>query len=99
MKIAVLSATAALAASVFAQTVAPAQGNAPIYHVTVVQRTVQAVNYFYRQGPTPIDFHGTVLLPEGKGGPVVESRQGRTDIDANFEHLKASQEYGREYLT
>jgi flagellar motor protein MotB len=104
MKIAVLSATAALAASAFAQTafaqsVVTDSGNAPIYHVTVVQRTVQAVNYFYRQGPTPIDFQGTVLLPQGKGGAVVESRQGRTDIDANFEHLKASQEYGREYLT
>ena len=105
MKIAILSVTVALAASAFAQNRPvidpgpPPSGNAPIYHVTVVQRTVKAVNYFYRQGPTPIDFRGTVLLPEGKGGAVVESRQGRTDIDANFEHFKASQEYGREYLT
>jgi outer membrane protein OmpA-like peptidoglycan-associated protein len=105
MKIASLSATVVLAASVFGQNRPvtdpgpPPSGNAPIYHVTVVQRTVKAVNYFYRQGPTPIDFRGTVLLPEGKGGAVVESRQGRADIDANFEHFKASQEYGREYLT
>jgi flagellar motor protein MotB len=104
MKIAFLSATVALAASALAQTrVVPdpgnTPGNAPIYHVTVVQRTVQAVNYFYRQGPTPIDFRGTVLSPQGKGWALVESRQGRTDIDANFEHFKASQEYGREYLT
>lgn len=74
-------------------------GNAPIYHVTVVQRTIKAVNYLYRQGPTPIDFKGTVLMPAGKGNATVESRQGRTEIDASFEHLKASQSYGREYLT
>src|SRR5580704_1111742 len=76
-----------------------AHGNSPIYHVTVVERTVKAVNYFYRQGPTQIDFRGTVLLPEGKGGATVEARQGRVDIDANLEHFKASQQYGREYLT
>ena len=98
MKIAILSATAVLAASAFAQTRAvtdpgagpsPASGNAPIYHVTVVERTIKAVNYFYRQGPTQIDFRGTVLLPKGKGGATVESRQGRTEIDASFEHFQA----------
>ena len=72
---------------------------APIYHVTVVERTIKAVNYFYRSGPTQIDFRGTVLMPEGKGGATVESRQGRTEIDATLEHFKPSQQYGREYLT
>jgi len=75
------------------------QGRAPIYHVTVIERTAKAVNYFYRSGPTKIDFRGTVLLPEGKGNATVESRQGRTEIDASFDHLKASQRFGREYLT
>jgi outer membrane protein OmpA-like peptidoglycan-associated protein len=75
------------------------RGNAPIYHVTVVERNIKAVNYAYRSGPTPIDFRGTVLLPEGKGGATVESRQGRTEIDANFQHFKISQQYGLEYLT
>jgi outer membrane protein OmpA-like peptidoglycan-associated protein len=73
--------------------------SAPIYHVTVVERTIKAVNYFYRSGPTQIDFRGTVLMPEGKGVATVEARQGRTDIDVNFEHFKQSQLYGREYLT
>jgi flagellar motor protein MotB len=82
-----------------AQSVQAQQDTAPIYRVNVVERTAKAVNYFYRSGPTRIDFRGTVLLPEGKGNATVESRQGRTDIDANFEHLKASQRYGREYLT
>jgi len=72
---------------------------APIYRVNVVERTVKAVNYLYRSGPTLIDFRGTVLLPEGKGVAKVESRQGRTEIDASVQHLKPSQQYGREYLT
>jgi outer membrane protein OmpA-like peptidoglycan-associated protein len=75
------------------------QGTAPIYHVTVIERTAKAVNYFYRAGPTKIDFRGTVLLPEAKGNATVESRQGRAEIDASFEHMKASQRFGREYLT
>jgi outer membrane protein OmpA-like peptidoglycan-associated protein len=75
------------------------QESAPIYRVNVVERTAKAVNYFYRSGPTKIDFKGTVLLPDAKGNATVESRQGRTEIDANFERLKASQRFGREYLT
>jgi len=72
---------------------------APIYRVTVVDRTVSAVDYQYRTGPTAIDFRGTVLLPGAKGGAVVESKSGRVEIDAKFDHLPAPTRYGREYLT
>ena len=72
---------------------------APIYRVTVVERTTKAINYQYRSGPTNIDFRGTVLLPQGKGSAVVESKQGRTEIDARFEKLSAPGRFGREYLT
>ena len=75
------------------------QGTAPIYRVTVIERTVKAVNYRYRSGPTKIDFRGTFLLPKGKGDATVESKRGRTQIDASFNHLPASQTFGREYLT
>lgn len=71
----------------------------PIYRVTVVQRTAQAVNYQYRTGPTWIDFRGTVLLPDAKGEATVESRRGRTEIDAKLKNLAAPQRFGREYLT
>lgn len=71
----------------------------PIYHVTVVDRTVSAVNYQYRGGPTQIGFQGTVLLPRAKGEAIVESKRGRTDIDAKFEHLDGPQRFGAEYLT
>jgi hypothetical protein len=72
---------------------------APIFHVTVVESTISAINYQYRQGPTAIDFRGTVLMPEAKGQAIVESKRGRTEIDANFERVLASQRFGSEYLT
>ena len=74
--------------------------NVPLYRVTVIERTVKAVNYQYRSGmPTQIDFRGTVLLPEGKGDAMVESKAGRTEIDAHFEHVSPPSRYGQEYLT
>jgi flagellar motor protein MotB len=79
----------------------PAAGQAPepVFHVTVVENTITAINYQYRQGPTNIDFRGTVLLPDAKGEATVESKRGRTEIDASFDHLLPSQRFGREYLT
>ncbi|HLK17351.1 MAG TPA: OmpA family protein [Bryobacteraceae bacterium] len=71
----------------------------PIYRVTVVSRTLPAVNYEHRGGPTMIDFQGTVLLPRAKGSAVVESKRGRVVIDAKFEHLEPPTRFGREYLT
>lgn len=80
-------------------TVSASGQSVPLYRVTVVERTVKAVNYQYRNGPTPIDFRGTVLLPESKGDAAVESKAGRTVIDAAFSHLPAPSRFGREYLT
>ncbi len=71
----------------------------PIFRVTVVERSMKAINYAYRTGPTMIDFSGTVLLPKAKGEAVVESKQGRTEIDARFENFSAPQGFGREYMT
>src|ERR1700724_596033 len=71
----------------------------PIYRVTVTERTVKAINYQYRNGPTLIDFRGTVLMPKAKGGASVDSKQGHTEIDAHLENLSEPQRFGREYLT
>src|SRR5271170_6585534 len=71
----------------------------PIYRVTVVSRSLEAVNYEHRGGPTPIDFQGTVLLPHAKGTAIVESRRGSVSIDAKLEHMEAPTKFGREYLT
>jgi flagellar motor protein MotB len=67
--------------------------------VTVVERTIRAINYQYRSLPTPIDFKGTVLMPKAKGSALVESKQGRTEVDAHFDNLTAPTTFGREYLT
>lgn len=71
----------------------------PIYRVTVVSRTLPAINYEHRGGPTTVGFQGTVLLPRAKGVATVESKRGRIVIDARFEHMEAPTRFGREYLT
>jgi outer membrane protein OmpA-like peptidoglycan-associated protein len=76
----------------------PAQ-TVPIYQVTVVERTVKAVNYQYHNGPTRIDFRGTVLMPPANGEAVVESKAGRTVIDAKLSHINSPTRYGGGYLT
>jgi outer membrane protein OmpA-like peptidoglycan-associated protein len=93
----VLCLTCPLAFLLLAQQ--PPQSNVPIYRVTVIERTAKAVNYQYRADPTEIDFRGTVLLPEARGHAWVQSKQGRTEIDANMERMQPSQRFGREYLT
>jgi outer membrane protein OmpA-like peptidoglycan-associated protein len=72
---------------------------APIYKVTVIERTVKAINYQYRGGATQIDFTGTILLPQAKGKATVESKSGRTEIDVRFSNLSSPSRYGGEYLT
>jgi flagellar motor protein MotB len=74
-------------------------GTVPIYRVTVVQRNVDAINYQYRSLPTKIDFRGTVLMPKAKGEATVESKRGRTEIEASVDNVEGSQRFGREYLT
>jgi outer membrane protein OmpA-like peptidoglycan-associated protein len=75
------------------------QGSVPIYRVTVVERTVKAINYQYRSDPTMLDFRGTVLMPKAKGEAVVQSKQGRTAIDVSFSHVNEPAVFGPEYLT
>jgi len=92
-----------LSAGASSQTVPP-QGSPPpdpqpIYRVTVVSRTLQAINYEHRSGPTKIDFQGTVLLPKAKGDATVESKRGRISVDARFDHMDPPTKFGREYLT
>lgn len=71
----------------------------PVYKVTVVEHSLQAVNYEYRSLPTEIDFRGTVLLPNSKGHATIESKRGRTEIDAKFDKLTPPTPFGRQYLT
>lgn len=71
----------------------------PLYRVTVVQRTAQAVNYRHRSGATKIDFKGTELMPKSRGEAKVESKQGYIEIEVEFDDLNPPEKYGPEFLT
>jgi hypothetical protein len=73
--------------------------HAPIYRVTVEERTIHAINYGHRNEPTRIDFRGTVLLPAAKGEARVESKAGAVEVDSKFEDLEPPTRFGPEYLT
>src|ERR1017187_3001408 len=59
----------------------------PIFRVTVVSRTISAINYHHRSGTTQIDFRGTELLPAARGEARVESQMGSTKIDVHVNHV------------
>ena len=71
----------------------------PVYRVTVVERTTQAVDYRDRGGTTQVDFKGTSLMPAVDGNARVTGHTGRLAIDANLHHLAPPRSFGPEYLT
>ena len=71
----------------------------PVFRVKVLSRTTKAVNYRHHSGATSLDFRGTDLMPEASGHAKVESRTGRIEINADFEHLRPSRNLAPEYLT
>jgi outer membrane protein OmpA-like peptidoglycan-associated protein len=76
-----------------------AADSVPVYRVTVVARTIKAINYNHRSGSTKIGFLGTPLLPEARGEASVESERGVIKIDAQMEKLRPAGAFGPEYLT
>ena len=99
-----LAAGITLSLSAFAQTnsqtisVEP-MSSMPIFRVTVVSRSVQAVNYEHRSGSTKLDFAGTDLMPSANGEAKVDSKRGSIEIDAEFGNLQKPTTFGNEYLT
>ena len=71
----------------------------PTYRVTVVSRSMQAVNYKHRGGATKLDFAGTDLMPEANGQAKVESKKGYIEIEVEFGNLQKPTTFGNEYLT
>jgi outer membrane protein OmpA-like peptidoglycan-associated protein len=94
-----------LSLSAFAQTNSPtvdgaAHANqAPTFRVTVISRSVQAVNYKHRSGSSKLDFAGTDLMPGANGVAEVNSKRGSIAIEAEFGDLKKPTTFGNEYLT
>ena len=70
-----------------------------IYHVKVVQRELDAVNYLNRRGPTHVGFVGTEMMPSAHGDAKVDSVTGKTNIQVKFDGLTPANGFGPEYLT
>jgi outer membrane protein OmpA-like peptidoglycan-associated protein len=71
----------------------------PTFHVTVISRSVQAVNYQHRSGSSKVDFAGTDLMPSANGVAEVNSKRGSIAIEAEFADLQKPTTFGNEYLT
>src|SRR6202140_338954 len=99
-----LAAGIAMSLTAFAQTnsstyrVEP-MANTPTFHVTVVSRSVQAVNYRHRSGSSKLDFTGTDLMGSANGVAEVNSKRGSIQINAELENLEKPTIFGNEYLT
>jgi len=76
-----------------------ATGLAPIYRVTVTERTTKAISYRNRSGATKIDFAGTPLMPSAHGEAKVEGKKGYIEIEVEFRNLPEATQFGAEYLT
>ena len=68
------------------------------YHMSVVSRSTQAVDYRHK-GSTKVDLKGTDLDSEVKGEAKVEGKAGGVKIEANLEHLRPANTFGLAYLT
>ena len=73
--------------------------NTPLYRIQAVARDIPAINYMHKKDSTTIGFQGTSASPEVKGEAKVQAQNGRTVIDANFDHLAPANSLGPEYLT
>jgi hypothetical protein len=100
-----LAAGLTLSLSAFAQTNSQSNiavepmDHTPTFRVTVVSRSVRAVNYKHRSGATKIDFAGTDLMPAANGQAKVESKKGYIEIEVEFGNLQKPTTFGNEYLT
>src|ERR1700733_13910968 len=71
----------------------------PVFRVTVVSRSVRAVNYQHRSGSSKLNFAGTDLMPSANGQANVNSKRGSIEIVAEFGDLQKPTTFGNEYLT
>jgi outer membrane protein OmpA-like peptidoglycan-associated protein len=91
---------ALLAQNLVAQDVAPAATESqPLFRVTVVERTANAVSYRHRDGWTKVDLRGTPLAPDATGHADVNSRPGYIEAKTEMHRLLPASQYGPEYLT
>jgi len=71
----------------------------PVYRVTVIARTMKAINYQHQNGATKINLLGTDLQPAARAEAKVESKKGYIEIEVEFDDMQPATKYGNEYLT
>ena len=71
----------------------------PVYRITVVGRTIKAINYRHRSESTEVEFRGTSLMPRASGKATVQAKPGVVTVDALMKHLQGPEQFGPEYLT
>src|SRR5579875_2632169 len=82
-----------------ADVIAQSENGTYVYHVKVVQRDLDAVNYLNRSGSTTVGFEGTNLMQKAHGVAKVESKTGKTNVDVRFSGMSPANGFGPEYLT
>jgi len=80
----VLSLTAFAQNQLFYKPALEPMAHTPTFRITVVSRSVQAVNYKHRSGSSKLDFAGTDLMPSANGVAEVNSKRGSIEIDAGI---------------
>lgn len=83
----------------FAQSAPQTPNPVPIFRVTVVGRTIKAINYRHRSATTLVDFRGTDLMPQALGQANVQAKVGAIRVEAHFKHLPPASSFGPEYMT
>jgi outer membrane protein OmpA-like peptidoglycan-associated protein len=88
-----------LVSAAFAQQTPAVTGDqASGYHMRVVSRSTEAVDYRHK-GSTKVDLKGTDISPDVRGEAKVEGHSGGVKIEANVEHLRPANSFGLAYLT
>ena len=82
-----------------AEVIAQSENGTYVYHVKVVQRDLDAVNYLNRSGSTTVGFEGTNLMQKAHGVGKVDSKTGKTNVSVKFEGMSPANGFGPEYLT
>ena len=94
-----LALTAVISVTGLGQAPDPHEDGPPAYHVHMISRTVEAVNYQHRGRSTKLDFAGTDLMSSAGGEAKVDSKHGSLAIEAAFNNLDRPTSFGSEYLT
>jgi outer membrane protein OmpA-like peptidoglycan-associated protein len=89
----------ALVSSAFAQQTPAVTGDQLSgYHMRVVSRSTEAVDYRHK-GSTKVNLRGTDLAPDVRGEAKVEGKPGGVRVEADVEHLRPANSFGLAYLT